>query len=932
MSSNDCSSIDSDTSENSGNNFYDYNLKTEYTPLEQYVMKFSLQDTLSGKVDERDIIYSKREMDVMINFIDFVVTEAHDILPLLFEEDKQETIAIATFDLQYYIHKGVWFLMDFLRDEFKAAQSELELFQESATASYVARCFFLKVGKTFIKRYFTKFFTNFFNEKLDLEIDDYKITDEKVIEKNLQNLTKKTNELLQVIYSTMDQLPNGVKLVAKMHSELIKEYFPQLSQYSRFVSTGLFIMNQFYIQAFMYPEKYGICTAETLTLKNKRNLALIAKILQTLASGNGFKGKGSEYMKRVDALLKSNTRPLHDKFVSLIINSSSLPYTFLLDDSLTISNEAVSVLHMELCHKSAEIIRMFPTDISEKFCRFMVAIGEHKDKLDFLFDFTSDQQKMIKTFLEERNLEGVYIAKIDVSEHEGVDKKKKKKEQTINGFVIVSLHNVWILTGTGEVEATFHCLALTKVQMNEDNITFECARGDKTEKLTGSTARCHEIITSMIRAFKSSFPDEKIMFEIEAPQSHMNIFTNVYSLRTFTKCGGFTGVYEAQCSFREYPYNQSVRWAIENAKEEDKESKHMKVSRFYNGDLTAKEDNLTAIDLIPIFFALKSNMWFTDVSVEDMSLLKCFDGLVEYVKVNKVLKSLRLRNVDVGKGWDVLFEAYNENPKHPLRKLDVSDNIIDEKAIVLISTLVSKYHLQSLFLSNVLTNEKLSGALIGKLKLLEDKKNLKTIDLSGAKLPAAGIEFIASQFPLNFPDLEKIYLRDITVPKTSSMLRFLQNMPLLKVLDLSGMKMSLKVIDKTSQDLQEYIHCCKKLEILEFNRVVMPGDVLKNIIKDIDCSQVSINLRQADFQVESVKVFSTVFIGLESVKLLDISDSGIGEEGLVYLLESLCQNTILESINLSKNLFSVGNKERVVKALVKLISGGTGLKTLKIAG
>ncbi|KAL7711698.1 hypothetical protein QTN25_010647 [Entamoeba marina] len=81
----------------------------------------------------------------------------------------------------------------------------------------------------------------------------------------------------------------------------------------------------------------------------------------------------------------------------------------------------------------------------------------------------------------------------------------------------------------------------------------------------------------------------------------MPLFNNVYSFRTFTRCGGFTGIYEAQCTYRDYPLNQSVRWAIENAKEEDKESKHLKTSKFYNGDVSVKEDKLSALDLIPIF-------------------------------------------------------------------------------------------------------------------------------------------------------------------------------------------------------------------------------------------------------------------------------------------------------------------------------------------
>ncbi|KAL7711700.1 hypothetical protein QTN25_010649 [Entamoeba marina] len=174
-------------------------------------------------------------------------------------------------------------------------------------------------------------------------------------------------------------------------------------------------------------------------------------------------------------------------------------------------------------------------------------------------------------------------------------------------------------------------------------------------------------------------------------------------------------------------------------------------------------------------------------------------------------------------------------------------------------------------------------------------------------MTVATIEFIASQFPVNFPDLEKVFLRDIHVSKTSSMVRFLNNLPKLRVLDLSGMKMSLKVIDKTSQDLQEFIHCCSNLEDFYLNRTVMP---------------VKLHLKQADFPVEAVRTFSNTFIGLESILYLDISETNINEEklrisggskpnqqlgtSLLPILESLGLNRTIQVFDCSYHGF--GNK------------------------
>ena len=669
----------------------------------------------------------------------------------------------------------------------------------------------------------------------------------------------------------------------------------------------------------------------------------IAKILQTLVMKCDFQGKGADYMNQMGDILKQHTQTLNDRLVNLILSSQGLPYTMLLDDNLTISKESLSVLHMELCNKSSEIIRLFPEEISIKFCEFMIELGEHKDKLDFLFDFTYEQQQLIRNFLEEKQIEGVYIGKIDVTDHEYVgEKKKKKKDTVISAYIIVSLYHVWFINSEGEVITSLHCLSLKSVELAlEDQIIFRNMRGEKEELIKGNTTRANEIIVSMMRSFKSSFANEKVTFEIKLPENMpekqrkqiVKSFKNIFALRKFVKCGGFTGIYEAQCTFRDYHINSSIKQTIENSKESDKESHHMKVARFYNGDLNSREDHLTAHDLIPIFFTLKPNMYFTKITVENMNLVKCFDGLKEYLKENHVIKSLILRNVDIGKGWEELFSNYIENKRHPLRKLDISNNTIDEKAVHHVSKLVLDYKLETLYIANVLTSEKIASALLESLKTVsDDRKRLRKIDISGSKLTPASINIISQNFSSLFPKLEKMYLRDINVAKDKSVLGFLQNMKHLKLLDLSGMKLSLKYVDETSKHLQDYIGNCEELTDIILNRVLMPGDVLKVIIKSLKNDKLRVDLKQSELPIPIMKEFSPVFMGLETVQHVDISDCAIAEEGLVMLLESLCQNTIVQSVNLSCNLFNQGNRDNIVKALVKLISGGTGLKCLKIAG
>ncbi|KAL7711697.1 hypothetical protein QTN25_010646 [Entamoeba marina] len=104
---------------------YEYgNFKTDFSPLEQTVMQ-------RGKVDERDIIYTKREFGVFLDFLEFIMTEAHEMLPFLFEDlDKREVIATAAL-------------------VFNITNIKQHLYQD---------VFFFKVGRYYFKRHFSKFF------------------------------------------------------------------------------------------------------------------------------------------------------------------------------------------------------------------------------------------------------------------------------------------------------------------------------------------------------------------------------------------------------------------------------------------------------------------------------------------------------------------------------------------------------------------------------------------------------------------------------------------------------------------------------------------------------------------------------------------------------------------------------------------------------
>ncbi|ELR20796.1 GTPase activating protein Sar1, putative [Acanthamoeba castellanii str. Neff] len=180
------------------------------------------------------------------------------------------------------------------------------------------------------------------DDKLDVELDPQKLYIEmgEVEEEEVYNMEiadirkmprvkkkirKHQNKLhwlckyvLNTIIKGLSTMPFGMRWLAKQLAEMMQEKFPESTLEDRDILLGSYIFLRFYSPAIITPEFYGILTnANTLSLRVRRNLLHIAKVLQNLANRCPF-GEKEPFMVPMNVFLKDNQSVLQFYFDKLI--------------------------------------------------------------------------------------------------------------------------------------------------------------------------------------------------------------------------------------------------------------------------------------------------------------------------------------------------------------------------------------------------------------------------------------------------------------------------------------------------------------------------------------------------------------------------------------------------------------------------------------
>ncbi|KAJ5079013.1 gtpase-activating protein [Anaeramoeba ignava] len=134
------------------------------------------------------------------------------------------------------------------------------------------------------------------------------------------------NDLLQLIADKIDMVPYGIRLICKQIRKLTLEFFPNADKYDIAALVGGFFILRFLNPAVVTPTAYHIVEGK-LTPNARRNLTLLAKLLQLLSNMVDSFGKKEIYMAIFKGFYDLETDDELDQFLALSSENVTISVT-----------------------------------------------------------------------------------------------------------------------------------------------------------------------------------------------------------------------------------------------------------------------------------------------------------------------------------------------------------------------------------------------------------------------------------------------------------------------------------------------------------------------------------------------------------------------------------------------------------------------------
>ncbi|ELP89587.1 carmil, putative, partial [Entamoeba invadens IP1] len=612
-----------------------------------------------------------------------------------------------------------------------------------------------------------------------------------------------------------------------------------------------------------------------------------------------------------------------------------------LKDSGLMDAKSIASLHKDMSSAAASLTGYFQGNLRYLFLESLLDLGSFERKASYLIDIdNTDTTKLFRKEIAKQKMDVYYIMKGMVM----CEKKKEKQQEAISIDKADTKNETQCICFANEDFLTFmdmKCNVFVKRVYSRQITSIKVTEGTEmsviidTPKMTLFIRgeKVNLFVIYMMRGFAHGFY-RKPTFHLTGPYG---VLTRIlpYPLNHKQQSGGFLGVYKANCASFGIRMNGALVFDIEKDinLQTPGEEYTLDLSKYYNDDYNnTKEDCLLDIDMQPIFGSLGENYYFKKVIIKDTNLRRCYSQLKEILMTNRTIEHLALINVSLGSKWSEVMEGYNMNSKHVLKHLDVSENQMDGKGISAIGTVIRCHGLLSVNLSNVLSKSALMSAFLDDLRKVKTSIPLQSLNISGSSMYYTQAEFLVSLLSAMLPSLNEIIMRNCEVPKETSLIKCVCALQSVVKVDITGLNFTQEVTQECVKTLGEKM---KNLHELMLQNAIVDKAVLREFIEEIPAKGVTLDLSKSNLNSEMMVNFAHMFAGLTSVKRIDVSDTEIGDDGIIALCEALTQNTEVEELNISGAFGRskhVNTSVEVVKAICNLLVSGCPLKVLRMAG
>jgi len=314
-------------------------------------------------------------------------------------------------------------------------------------------------------------------------------------------------------------------------------------------------------------------------------------------------------------------------------------------------------------------------------------------------------------------------------------------------------------------------------------------------------------------------------------------------------CGGFVSAYQAYCDYFNVPPLEDFIWDMENL-----------FANNYIRDFILSEcvrkDKYPNDEMKCFMLCLAHNTWFSSIVADNQKLgNETALQLVNVFRTNRQVKALKLSNVGAtAPVFLALAENILANPSCALNWINISLNSLDDKSVEKLGTALEKLSsLVHLDISGCGISKKAMPSLLDSLhKSTAICSSLEFLDISNNSLDSVDA---SRQLGLLLGKVKA--LRELNMANTST--NFLNVLAAFEKSPLISLNISdTKLTPKTQDDVTDFLKRSPLLQTL--------------IMVNVNVSPIQLN---------------DILTTHASLKLLDISDTDFGDEGVLALSEFL---------------------------------------------
>ncbi|KAK3597571.1 hypothetical protein CHS0354_018165 [Potamilus streckersoni] len=526
-------------------------------------------------------------------------------------------------------------------------------------------------------------------------------------------------------------------------------------------------------------------------------------------------------------------------------------------------------------------------------------------------------------------------------------KQEVRPDKWENKVLAFSSSRLFVFTGKAptKVENSIHYLDIQSIESKKPCQLVLTVDGKPLSFYTieAETEEVDHMISHIGTSLKTTFPAfplERVINKIEVhPPERLRLMNDM--VRNVEKkevgpCGNFSVMYTCMCDYHNLPYREEVSWDVDTIYL-SQDSRELCLRDF---------DHLNSKDLVPIIAALEHNPWFTSLNASNVYLVPEVSAeILRVMKKNAVIGELLLCNTGITADFITkLSTAILSNSDTQLHKIDVSNNVLDEKCLV---------------------------HLVGSLK--SRGRCFTYLDFSRTKLSTKGLNRVAeimSQSPNVFNGLQVLKLAELSSGKSEDLqafYSFLAQPMNITHLDVSGTECALDQLivplqrgcsltvshlylsrttftNKKLKDAQvppswkQFFSIVMNLKHLDMSGVKMPAEALKELLLGLgsnrNLSGLHLNISGLDLTNQAFQYLQNCLSAVTTICSLDVSNISLNETDLCTLLSCIGQNKEIKHLYIGRllNNMKPKNMNTVLEGLVHLIQDeDSSLESLSLA-